>query len=136
MSSSNYYQGYEGFVKFSATGGTTSVLTAVKSWRMTVVKEILENTRVNEVYRRTSGGAISGSGTVELIYDGQNNDFIENVNSSNDLGNALFELHLSSTKKIVFNGVIQEASYGGSNADDVQVITCNFVTNGAISLEL
>lgn len=135
MSTSTYYQGYEGSVRFNATGGTAAILTAVKSWTMTVRKEILERTPVGEVYRQAFGGTISGSGSIELIYNGENNDFIEAVNSSNDLGNALFELYLTGSKRIVFNGLIEEATYG-SSPDDVQVISCSYITNGTISLEL
>lgn len=135
MSISTYYQGYEGFVKFNATGGTAAILTQVKSWTINVKKEILERTPVNEVYRQTAGGIISGSGSIELIYDGNNNDFIEAVNASNDLGNALFELYLTSNKKIVFNGLIEQATYG-SSPDDVQTISCSYVTNGQITLDL
>ena len=135
MSALTYYQGYEGSVRFNATGGAAAVLTAVKSWTIDIRKEILERTPVGSTYREASGGIISGSGSVDLIYDGSNNDFIEAVNSSDDPGNALFELYLTSSKKIVFNGLIQEATYG-SNPDDVQAISCNYVTNGLITLEL
>lgn len=132
---SSYFQGYEGFVKFNATGGAAATLTAVKSWTIRVTKEIFQSTRAGDSYVRTSGGIISGSGSAELIYDGGNNSFIEAVNSPGDAGLALFELYLSSTKKIVFNGIIQEATYGTS-PDDAQIINCNYVTNGIITLDL
>jgi len=135
MSAFTYHQGYEGSVRFNATGGAAVVLTTVKSWTMNVRKEILERTLVGSTYREAFGGTISGSGSVDLIYDGNNNDFIEAVNNPDDQGNALFELYLTSSKKIVFNGLIQEATYG-SSPDDVQAISCNYVTNGLITLEL
>lgn len=137
MSTSNFYYGYEGSVRFNATGGTAVQATSVKSWSMTVRKEILDTTKAGDTARGTAGGLVSGSGSIELIYDGSNNDLIEAVNKNGDTGNALFELYLSSqtSKRITFNGIIEEASYG-SASDEVQIISCSFVTNGTIALDL
>lgn len=132
-----YYHGYEGSVRFNATGGSTSQVTTVTSWAITITKQILNTTTIEDTFERRAGGLVSGSGSIELIYNGENTDLIESINSSSDNGDALFELYLSeeSGKRILFNGILESASYG-SSIDGIQKINCNFVTNGTIQLEL
>ena len=132
-----YYYGYQGSVKFNSTGGTAATLVQVTDWNMSVEKQIHETTQSIDTYAKKRGGLISGSGTVNLIYTGDNNTFIEAVNTSSDAGTALFELYLSQadTKRIVFNGIITNASYSAA-VDDVSKMSCDFVTNGTITLDL
>jgi hypothetical protein len=61
----------------------------------------------------------------------------EHVNTATDQGLALFELFLDTTgtKKISFNGVITSAEYSAT-VGEIEVITMNFVTNGAITLDI
>jgi len=132
-----YYYGYQGSVKFNSTGGAAATLVQITDWSMSVEKQVYETTQINDTYSKKCGGLISGSGTVNLIYTGDNNTFIEAVNTSSDTGTALFELYLSQadTKRIVFNGIITNASYSAA-VDDVSKMSCDFVTNGTITLDL
>lgn len=132
-----YYYGYQGSVKFNSTGGAAATLVQITDWSMSVEKQVYETTQINDTYSKKCGGLISGSGTVNLIYTGDNNTFIEAVNTSSDDGTALFELYLSQadTKRIVFNGIITNASYSAA-VDDVSKMSCDFVTNGTITLDL
>jgi hypothetical protein len=132
-----YFYGYQGSVKFHATGGTTTSVVNITEWNLTVDKQIIETTQITDVYAKKVGGLISGSGSLTLIYTTANNSFIEAVNTTSDPGTALFELYLSETdtKKISFNGVISKASYSATR-DDVQTMSCDFVTNGAITMDL
>lgn len=132
-----YYYGYQGSVKFNSTGGAAATLVQITDWSMSVEKQVYETTQINDTYSKKCGGLISGSGTVNLIYTGDNNTFIEAVNTSSDTGTALFELYISQadTKRIVFNGIITNASYSAA-VDDVSKMSCDFVTNGTITLDL
>jgi len=132
-----FYQGYEGVVKFNASGSSAAEVTAVTSWSIDIKKEIIDITRNGDTAKRLTGGLISASGTVELLYTGDNNSFIEAINTTEDTGAALFELYLhqSTNKRIIFNGIIDSASYG-NNRDDVVAISCSFVTTGNITLEI
>lgn len=132
-----YYKGYEGAVKFNSAGGAAATVTRVTSWNISIKKEILETTAVGDTYTKRVGGIISGSGSLELLYTGENNSLIESINATDDTGLALFELYLSSadTKKISFNGIIDSADYGAST-DDVQKISCTFVTTGSITMDV
>lgn len=132
-----FYQGYEGVVKFSSNGSSAAEITAVTSWTIDIEKEIIDITRHGDTAKRVTGGLISASGTVDLLYTGNNNSFIEAINTTEDAGVALFELYLhqSTNKRIVFNGIIDSASYGG-NRDDIVTISCSFVATGNITLEI
>ena len=135
-----FYRGQEGSVKFDDAGSTAAAITSTRSWSLTVEKESLDTTAMGDTYRANVGGLISGSGTVELLYTASSSDetnaFIEMVNTANDAGAALFELYLySTTKKITFDGVITSAEYSAT-VGEVQVITCSFVTNGAITMDV
>lgn len=132
-----YYHGYQGSVRFNATGASPAAVTRVISWSININKDIREVTRITDTYKKVRGGLISGSGSIELIYTGENNSFIEAVNTAQDSGAAAFELYLDTNgnKRITFTGIIDTASYG-TNTDDVQKISCTFVTNGPITLEI
>jgi hypothetical protein len=132
-----YYQGYEGTVKFVSTGNVPVSVTAVTAWSIDITKQILERTAQGDTAQKNVGGLVSAQGSIDLLYDGNNNALIEAINTSADSGTALFELYLiqASNKKIVFNGIISGASYGASR-DDVITISCSFVSTGTITLEI
>lgn len=132
-----FYKGYEGTVKFDSAGASAAELTAVKSWSLSVTKDLLKTTAYGDTYERFVGGLVSGKGSVEILYTGNNNTFIEAINNPADTGAALFELYIHKTtnKRILFNGIIDSADYGAT-ADDIQVIRCSFVTTGTITMEI
>ena len=136
-----FYRGQQGSVKFDDAGATAAAITSTRSWSMTVEKESLDTTALGDTYRANVGGLIGGSGTCELMYTASSADetnvFIEHVNTANDAGAALFELYLDTggTKKISFDGVIISAEYSAT-VGEIEVITVNFVTNGAITLDI
>jgi hypothetical protein len=136
-----FYRGQQGSVKFDDAGSAAATITSTRSWSLTVEKESLDTTALGATYRANVGGLISGSGTVEVLYTASSSDetnvFIEHVNTATDEGLALFELFLDTTgtKKISFDGVITSAEYSAT-VGEIEVITMNFVTNGAITLDI
>jgi hypothetical protein len=85
---------------------------------------------------------ISGSGTVELVYDpdatGQAG-LIEDVIKTNDGADASFELFTtgttSGTDSVAFGGIITSMDIA-STTGDLVVATCNFVTSSTITSNL
>ena len=136
-----FYRGQQGSVKFDDAGSSAAAITSTRSWSLTVEKESLDTTALGATYRANVGGLISGSGTCEILYTAssadETNAFIEHVNTANDEGLALFELFHDTTgnKKISFDGVITSAEYSAT-VGEIEVITLNFVTNGAITLDI
>ena len=136
-----FYRGQQGSVKFDDGGSSAAAITSTRSWSMTVEKEALDSTALGATHAGNVGGLVSGSGSVELLYTASSSDetnvFIEAANTTADAGGALFELYLDTTgtKKITFDGLITSADYSAT-VGEVEVITCNFVTNGAITLDI
>tara|TARA_R100001594_G_scaffold148849_2_gene205081 strand:+ start:50 stop:466 length:417 start_codon:yes stop_codon:yes gene_type:complete len=136
-----FYRGQQGSVKFDDAGSSAAAITSTRAWSLTVEKAVLETTSLGATYASNVGGIINGSGSVELLYTASSSDetnvFIEAVNTASDTGAALFELYLDTTgtKKISFDGVITSADYSAT-VGELEVITCNFVTNGAITLDI
>jgi len=136
-----FFRGQQGSVKFDDAGSSAATIASTRSWSLTVEKESLDTTSLGATYRANVGGLISGSGTCEVLYTASSSDetnaFIEMVNTANDEGAALFELYMDTTgtKKISFDGVITSAEYSAT-VGEIEVITLNFVTNGAITLDI
>lgn len=136
-----FYRGQQGSVKFDDAGSSAATIASTRSWSLTVEKESLDTTALGATYRANVGGLISGSGTCEVLYTASSSDetnvFIEHANTATDQGEALFELYLDTagTKKISFDGVITSAEYSAT-VGEIEVITVNFVTNGAITLDI
>lgn len=133
-----FYRGEEGSVKFDDAGASNSAITSTRSWSLTIDKELLETTVMGDTYGGNVGGIITGSGSVEVIYTASSSDetaaFIDHINTATDAGTASFELFLdtSGDKKISFDGVVTSADFSAT-VGELEIITVNFTTNGAIT---
>ena len=85
---------------------------------------------------------ISGSGTVELVYDpdatGQAG-LIEDIVKTNDATDASFELFTTGTStgtdSVAFGGIITSMEIT-STVGELVVVSCDFVTSGTITSNL
>jgi hypothetical protein len=135
-------RGEEGSVQFDAAGSTNATIVGTRSWTLNITKDTLDVTDHGDTFRAFVGGLVSGSGTVELVYDpdatGQSG-FIEDVITTGDTADATFELFTtgstSGTDSISFAGIITSMDIA-STVGDLVVATCNFVTSGAITSNL
>jgi hypothetical protein len=137
-----FYRGQQGTVFFDKAGsGGLSEIAAVRSWTMTIEKESLDVTDHGDTYRANVGGLISGSGTIELMYDapgsGDKLDLIKDVNQATDEADAAFELYLDETggKKITGTLVVTSSEYSAT-VGEIEIITINFVTSGTLTLSI
>jgi hypothetical protein len=137
-----FYRGQQGTVFFDKdSSGGLSEIAAVRSWSMTVEKESLDVTAHGATYRANNGGLISGSGSIELMYDapgsGDKLDLIKEVNTATDPANASVELYLdeTGTKKITGDILVTSSEYSAT-VGEIEMITINFVTNGSITLSI
>ena len=132
-------RGEQGAVQFDAAGSSNATVVGTRSWSLTITKETLDTTKHGDTARSYIGSLISGSGTVELIYDpdaiGQA-AFIEDVLTAADASDATFELFTTGTTSgsdsISFAGIITDAEIG-SAVGDLVTVSCNFVTSGTIT---
>ena len=137
-----FYRGQQGTVFFDKdSSGGISEIAAVRSWSMTVEKDALETTAQGATYKANIGGLVSGTGTMEVMYDapgsGDKLDLIREANLATDEGNASVELYLDETggKKITGAIVVTSTDYGAT-VGELEVVTINFTMNGAITTSI
>jgi len=135
-------RGEEGSVQFDAAGSANATIVGTRSWTLNITKDTLDVTDHGDTFRSFVGSLVSGSGTVELVYDpdatGQSG-FIEDIVTTGDTADATFELFTtgstSGTDSISFAGIITSMDIA-STVGDLVVATCNFVTSGTITSNL
>ena len=145
-------RGEQGAVRFAAAGtvaATDAAIVGTRSWTLNITKETIDATKQGDTFRSFVGSMISGSGTVELVFDRSQSSqltFLEDVLTTSDPADAAFELFTDSdgidgtsiasdTDAFKFNGIITSADVG-STTGDLVVATCNFVTSGTITSNL
>ena len=135
-----FYRGQQGTVKFDkdAAGGALSEIAAVRSWSMSVDKEVLEVTDHGDTFRAYVGGLVSGSGSCEVLYDapsaGDKLDLFNEALTTEDPANANFELYLdeSGDKKLSFAALVTNAEFSAT-VGEIEVVTVSFTANGTIT---
>ena len=137
-----FYRGQQGTVFFDKAGsGGLSEIASVRSWSMTVEKESYDATTHGATYRANIGGLISGSGTIEVMYDapgaGDKLDLIKDANQTTDEADAAVELYLDETggKKITGTIVVTSSEYSAT-VGEIEIITINFVSSGTLTLSI
>ena len=132
-------KGDVGKIMFHNAAGTEADVSGVRSWALSITKDTMETTVNGDTSKTFIGGLISGEGSAELIYDPSGNSdyqaFIDDVITTGDAGDALFELFpdsAQSAKKIGFSGIITSAEYGAT-LGEIQIINISFITTGAIT---
>ena len=135
-------RGEQGAVQFDAAGSSNATIVGTRSWTLNITKEMLDTSKHGDTFRSFVGSMVSGSGTVELVYDPDATGqaaFIEDVVTTADPADATFELFTtgttSGTDSVSFAGIITSMDIS-STAGDLVVATCNFVTSGTITSNL
>ena len=135
-------RGEEGSVQFDAAGGINATIVGTRSWTLNITKDTLDVTDHGDTFRSFVGSLVSGSGTVELVYDPDATGqaaFIEDVINTGDTADATFELFTtgstSGSDSVSFAGIITSMDIA-STVGDLVVATCNFVTSGTITSNL
>ena len=93
-------RGEQGAVQFDAAGTTNATIVGTRSWTLNITKDTLDVTDHGDTFRSFVGSMISGSGTVELVYDPDATGqaaFIEDVITAADPADATFELFTTGT---------------------------------------
>ena len=135
-------RGEQGTVQFDAAGTTNATIIGTRSWSLSITKETLDTSKHGDTFRSFVGSMVSGSGTVELVYDpdatGQAG-FIEDVVTTADPADATFELFTtgstSGTDSVSFAGIITDMEIT-STVGELVIVSCNFTTSGAITPNL
>ena len=135
-------RGEQGTVQFDAAGSSNATIVGTRSWSLTITKETLDTSKHGDTFRSFVGSMISGSGTVELVYDpdatGQAG-FLEDVVTTADPADATFELFTTGTTSgsdsVSFAGIITDMEIT-STVGELVIVSCSFVTSGTITSNL
>tara|TARA_R100001509_G_scaffold142129_1_gene97386 strand:+ start:37 stop:459 length:423 start_codon:yes stop_codon:yes gene_type:complete len=135
-------RGESGSVQFETGSGSLGAVVGTRSWSLTTTKETLDTSVHGNTFRQFVGSMISGSGTVELVYDpdatGQAS-FIEDVVKTGDAADASFELFTTGsstgTDSLAFGGIITDMEIS-STVGELVVVSCSFITSGTITSNL
>jgi hypothetical protein len=135
-------RGEQGSVQFETGGGTLATVVGTRSWSFTATKETYDTTAHGATSRTFVGGLISGSGTVELVYDPDATnqpELLEDVFKTNDAVDATFELFTTGsttlTDSLKFAGIITGMDVT-STVGELDIVTCNFITSGDVTSNL
>ena len=135
-------KGDVGKIMFHNAAGTEADISGVRNWSLSITKDTQETTVMGNTSKTFVGGLIAGEGSAELIYDNAGNSdylaFVEDVLTTGDAGDALFELFpdsSASSKKLAFSGIITSAEYGAT-LGETQLINISFQTTGAITSDI
>ena len=135
-------RGESGSVEFENGSGSLATVVGTRSWSLSITKETLDTTVHGNTFRQFVGSLISGSGTVELVYDpdatGQAG-LIEDIIKTGDAADASFELfttgNTNGTDSVAFGGIITDMEIT-STVGELVVATCNFITSSTITSNL
>ena len=135
-------RGESGSVQFETGGGSLATVVGTRSWSLTTTKETLDTTVHGNTFRQFVGSLISGSGTVELVYDpdatGQAG-LIEDVVKTGDTADASFELFTTGssygTDSIAFGAIITDMEIT-STVGELVIVSCSFITSSTITSNL
>lgn len=134
-----FYRGEEGSVSFKNSTGVVAAVASTRSWSLTINKDTLDTTSHGLTSRTFVGGLLSGSGSIELMYtqaaSGGAYELVQDALTTEDPADAQFELYLDTGKKITFNGIITSTDFSAT-VGELEVITCNFITSGAITASI
>lgn len=135
-------RGEQGAVQFDAAGSSNATIVGTRSWSLTTTKETIDTSKQGDNFRTFIGSMISGSGTVELVYDPDATGqaaFLEDVVTTSDTADATFELFTTGTTtgtdSVSFAGIITDMEIT-SAAGELVVVSCSFITSGTITMNL
>lgn len=135
-------RGEQGAVQFDAAGSSNATVVGTRSWSLTTTKETLDTSKQGDNFRTFIGSMVSGSGTVELVYDPDATGqaaFLEDVVTTSDTADATFELFTTGTTtgtdSVSFAGIITDMEIT-STAGELVVVSCSFITSGTITMNL
>ena len=135
-------RGEQGTVQFETGSGSLATVVGTRSWSFTATKETYDVTAHGANSRSFIGGLISGSGTIEIVYDPDATnqpELIEDVFKANDAVDANFELFTTGTStttdSLKFAGIVTDMEIT-STVGELVIATCSFITSGDVTSNL
>ena len=133
-----FFRGEEGSVKFSKDGSEAlATVISTTGWSLDITKDTLDVTAHGDNSRKFIGGLVSGSGSVDFLYTAATatdatGEILRDVLQADDPADAQFELFLTGSNKVTFNGVITGTTLSAATGD-LETVSVSFQTNGDIN---
>tara|TARA_Y100000004_G_scaffold115987_1_gene130295 strand:- start:3215 stop:3634 length:420 start_codon:yes stop_codon:yes gene_type:complete len=132
-------RGEEGSVEFETGSGSLAVVVGTRSWSLSITKETLDVSDHGDTFRSFVGSMISGSGTIELVFnegEATQKTFFDDVLKASDAVDASFELfrtgNTNDADSFTFAGIITDAEIT-STVGELVIVSCSFITSGTIT---
>jgi hypothetical protein len=133
-----FFRGEEGSVKFSKDGSEAlAAVISTTGWSLDITKDTLDVTAHGDNSRKFIGGLVSGSGSVDFLYTAATatdatGEILRDVLQADDPADAQFELFLTGSNKVTFNGIITGTTLSTATGD-LETVSVSFNTNGDIN---
>ena len=133
-----FFRGEEGSVKFSKDGSEAlATVISTTGWSLDITKDTLDVTAHGDNSRKFIGGLVSGSGSVDFLYTAATatdatGEILRDVLQADDPADAQFELFLTGSNKVTFNGIITGTTLSTATGD-LETVSVSFNTNGDIN---
>ena len=133
-----FFRGEEGSVKFSKDGSEAlAAVISTTGWSLVITKDTLDVTAHGDNSRKFIGGLVSGSGSVDFLYTAATatdatGEILRDVLQADDPADAQFELFLTGSNKVTFNGIITGTTLSTATGD-LETVSVSFQTNGDIN---
>ena len=133
-----FFRGEEGSVKFSKDGSEAlATVISTTGWSLDITKDTLDVTAHGDNSRKFIGGLVSGSGSVDFLYTAATatdatGEILRDVLQADDPAVAQFELFLTGSNKVTFNGIITNTTLSSATGD-LETVSVSFQTNGDIN---
>lgn len=131
------YQGNNGTVKIKSGSDTLTAIADVRSWSMTMTREVVENTAMGDDFRKYLKGLQVFSGTMEIVYTDSEDAVVEtSLNPDTDSTVQVeFYADANNTTTAKFVGDVIVTSFSVTNTyDGLMTATVEFQGTGAPTL--
>ena len=131
------YQGNNGTVKIKSGSDTLTAVADVRSWSMTMTREVVENTAMGDSNRKYLKGLQVFSGTMEIVYTDSENAIVETALNpdEDDTVQVEFYADAANTTTAKFVGDVIVTSFSVTNTyDGLMTATVEFQGTGAPTL--
>jgi len=128
------YQGQNGTVKIKSGSDTLTALADVRSWSVTVNREVVENTAMGDDFRKYLKGLQSFTGSMEVVYNDSEAAIVDTALNPDTDSAVVVEFYADATNTTTskFEGTVIVTSFSVSNTyDGLMTATVEFQGTGA-----
>lgn len=114
------YQGNNGTVKIKSGSDTLTAVADVRSWSVTMTREVVENTAMGDDFRTYLKGLQSYSGSMEIVYNDSESSVVDTaINPDTDAAVQVeFYADAVNTSTAKFVGTVIVTSFAVTNSYD------------------